>query len=51
MSETVPPVADALTAPPDPKSVHKWRVLGTIALALGIGLILLIIYSAIFGYR
>ncbi len=42
---------ERLTTPPDPKSVHKWRVLGTIALTLGIGLVLLIIYTAVFGYR
>ena len=42
---------ERLTTPPDPKSVHKWRVLGAIALTLGIGLVVLIIYTSIFGYR
>ena len=40
-----------LTAPPDPKTVRHWRIFGTVALTIGIALIVLIIYTSIFGYR
>jgi len=33
------------------REVRAWRIFGAIALALGISLILLILYAAIFGYR
>ena len=36
---------------PDPRDVKRWRILGWIALSLGIGMVLLILYAAIFGYR
>jgi thiosulfate reductase cytochrome b subunit len=36
---------------PDPKAVRMWRVFGWIALSLGITLIVLIIYAAVWGYR
>jgi cytochrome b subunit of formate dehydrogenase/uncharacterized protein with PIN domain len=40
-----------LVPAPDPRDVRRWRIFGTIALTLGTVLILLILYSAIFGYR
>jgi len=40
-----------LVPAPDPRDVRKWRIFGWIALSLGIGLILLILYAAIFTYR
>jgi len=36
---------------PDPKMMRAWRIFGWIALSLGITLIVLIIYAAVFGYR
>jgi cytochrome b subunit of formate dehydrogenase len=36
---------------PDPRDVRGWKIFGTIAVSLGILLILLILYSAIFGYK
>ena len=36
---------------PDPRDVRRWRIFGSIALSLGILLVLLILYAAIFGYR
>ena len=36
---------------PDPRDVRSWRIFGTIALSLGILLVLLIVYAAIFGYK
>jgi cytochrome b subunit of formate dehydrogenase len=36
---------------PSPREVRAWRIFGAIALGLGISLILLILYAAIFGYR
>ena len=36
---------------PDPRDVKRWRIFGWIALSLGIGMVLLILYAAIFGYR
>ncbi len=40
-----------LAPAPSPRVVHAWRVFGAIALTIGILLILLILYAAIFGYR
>ena len=42
---------ERLIPAPDPKRVRRWRIFGSIALSLGVILILLILYSAIFGYR
>ena len=36
---------------PSPQKVRAWRVFGSIALGIGILLILLILYAAIFGYK
>jgi hypothetical protein len=36
---------------PAPHQVKVWRVFGFIALGIGILLVLLILYAAIFGYR
>jgi cytochrome b subunit of formate dehydrogenase len=36
---------------PDPKQVRQWRIFGWVALSLGISLIVMILYAAIFGYR
>jgi cytochrome b subunit of formate dehydrogenase/uncharacterized protein with PIN domain len=36
---------------PDPRDVRSWKIFGSIALSLGILLILLILYAAIFGYK
>jgi cytochrome b subunit of formate dehydrogenase len=36
---------------PDPKKVRTWAIFGWVALGLGITLIVLIIYAAVFGYR
>ncbi len=36
---------------PDPRDVKGWRIFGTIALTLGLMLIVLILYAAIFGYK
>lgn len=36
---------------PDPRDVKRWRIFGWIALSLGIGMVLLILYAAVFGYR
>jgi cytochrome b subunit of formate dehydrogenase len=40
-----------LEPPPDPRAVRKWQIFGTVALCIGIALILLIIYTAVFGYK
>jgi len=40
-----------LAPAPSPQKVHVWRVFGFIALSIGILLVLLILYAAIFGYR
>ena len=42
---------DHLVPAPDPRSVRAWKIFGAVALTLGTVLILLIIFSAIFGYR
>jgi hypothetical protein len=44
-------LAARLEPAPDPRQVKKWKVFGWVALSLGIGLTLLIIYAAIWGYR
>jgi cytochrome b subunit of formate dehydrogenase len=36
---------------PSPRTVRAWRIFGFIALALGILMVLLIIYAAVFGYK
>jgi cytochrome b subunit of formate dehydrogenase len=36
---------------PSPRIVRAWKIFGAIALTLGILLILLIVYAAVFGYR
>jgi cytochrome b subunit of formate dehydrogenase len=36
---------------PSPREVRVWKIFGTIALTLGILLILAILYAALFGYR
>lgn len=36
---------------PDPRDVRNWKIFGTVAVSLGIMLILLILYAAIFGYK
>jgi cytochrome b subunit of formate dehydrogenase len=36
---------------PEERYVRRWRIFGTVALTIGVVLILLILYSAIFGYR
>jgi len=36
---------------PDPREVRKWRRFGWLALSLGVGLILMILYAALFAYR
>jgi hypothetical protein len=36
---------------PAPRTVRAWRIFGFIALSLGILMVLLIVYAAIFGYR
>jgi cytochrome b subunit of formate dehydrogenase/uncharacterized protein with PIN domain len=40
-----------LVPAPDEREVRKWRVFGWIALGVGISLVLLILYAAIFAYR
>ncbi len=42
---------ERLLPAPDPRDVKNWKIFGTIALSLGIILIVLILYAAIFGYR
>ena len=42
---------ERLIPAPDPRDVRGWRTFGAIALSLGILLILLILYAAIFSYR
>lgn len=42
---------ERLIPAPDARRVRRWRIFGTIALSIGVLLILLILYSAIFGYR
>jgi cytochrome b subunit of formate dehydrogenase len=36
---------------PDPRQLRAWRIFGWVALGLGLGLVVLIIYAAIWGYR
>ena len=45
------PVETRLEPAPDPKQVRAWRIFGWVALGLGILLIVLIIYAAVWGYR
>jgi cytochrome b subunit of formate dehydrogenase len=40
-----------LMAPPPPTTVRAWRIFGFVALAIGVSLIILILYATIFGYR
>ena len=40
-----------LVPPPDPRKVAAWRIFGWIALTLGILMVALILYAAVFGYR
>jgi cytochrome b subunit of formate dehydrogenase len=40
-----------LVAAPDEREVRKWRILGWIALGIGISLVVMILYAAIFAYR
>ncbi len=40
-----------LAAAPDAKAVRNWRIFGFTALAVGISLIVLILYAAIYAYR
>ena len=40
-----------LALPPSPQKLRVWRIFGSIALTIGILLVLLILYAAIFGYR
>jgi len=40
-----------LVPPPDPTKVAAWRIFGWIALTLGILMVGLILYAAVFGYR
>jgi cytochrome b subunit of formate dehydrogenase len=40
-----------LEAAPPPRTVRAWRIFGSVALSLGILLVLLIVYAAVFGYR
>lgn len=42
---------ERLIPAPDAKRVRRWKIFGSIALGIGVLLILLILYSAIFGYR
>ncbi len=42
---------ERLIPAPDWRRVRRWRIFGAIALTLGVVLILLILYSSIFGYR
>jgi cytochrome b subunit of formate dehydrogenase len=36
---------------PSPRTVRAWRVFGFVALSIGILMVLLIVYAAVFGYR
>jgi len=40
-----------LSPPPDPQAVRRWRILGFTALTIGLSLVGLILYAAIFAYR
>jgi hypothetical protein len=42
---------DYLIPAPSSTRLRAWRIFGATALTIGIGLILLILYSALFGYR
>ncbi len=42
---------ERMVEPPDPRTLLLWKVFGAAALTLGILLILLILYAAVFGYR
>jgi hypothetical protein len=42
---------ERLEPAPSETKLRAWRIFGTIALSTGIALILLILYSTIFGYR
>jgi cytochrome b subunit of formate dehydrogenase len=42
---------ERLMPAPDPRDMHKWRIFGWIALSIGIALVLMIVYAAVFGYR
>ena len=40
-----------LVDPPGPKALRFWRIFGFTALGIGLGLIVLIVYAALFAYR
>ncbi len=42
---------ERLEPAPDPRDVKRWRVFGWIALSLGLGMVLLILYAAVLSYR
>jgi hypothetical protein len=42
---------ERLMPAPDPRDVRGWKTFGTIALSLGIIMIMLILYAAIFSYK
>jgi cytochrome b subunit of formate dehydrogenase len=42
---------ELLVPPPDPKAVRNWKIFGSIALTLGLLMVIAIVYAAIFGYR
>jgi cytochrome b subunit of formate dehydrogenase len=44
-------LSERLTQAPDPRLLMLWKIFGATALTLGILLILLILYAAVFGYR
>jgi cytochrome b subunit of formate dehydrogenase len=44
-------LAERLMPAPDPRDLRRWRIIGGVALGLGIALVLMILYAAIFGYR
>ena len=42
---------ERLEPAPDPRDVKRWRVFGWIALSLGLGMVLLILYAAVLSYK
>jgi cytochrome b subunit of formate dehydrogenase len=40
-----------LVPAPDARTVRNWRIFGAVALGLGVSMIFLIVYAALFGYR
>ena len=40
-----------LVGPPDPRKLLMWRIFGWVALGFGLLMVVLILYSAVFGYR